>query len=274
MPITKIDNTWKKSLAAKYTRLLNAPGTNELKLKAFFEKNPSLIPAPWMLNHGIHFGFVFPQFKVSTGLTTDFVYLTKSSATWWCVLIEFERPDVSIFKKNSHTAKFSAEFLAGIEQVRDWQLYLKEHRDGFLRYLRPFMRPVTMASNPLKFRYVLVIGRRKDVIASHSKTERFSLFENAEADSTLRVMTYDGLLSEFFESPWIGDRDLLVRKGEKFKFKLLKPRPSQSWSYLTNEAIDLTEKQISQLEKVGVQARGWAEGKGLTDLGRRLSNEK
>ena len=50
-----------------------------------------------MLNHQLHFGVILPQFEISASLKTDYVYLTKSSTSWWCVLVEFESPSGRFF---------------------------------------------------------------------------------------------------------------------------------------------------------------------------------
>ncbi len=71
----------KEEIAGELHRLLEVRGVTELDLKTFFEHYTCAIPTPWLLNHGVHFSFVFPQLPLSPGSITDFVYLTKSSAT-------------------------------------------------------------------------------------------------------------------------------------------------------------------------------------------------
>jgi hypothetical protein len=68
-----------------------------MSIKPFLDANPSFIPTPWLLDHQLHFGIILPQFSLSPGLKTDYVYLTKSSTSWWCVLVEFESPASRFF---------------------------------------------------------------------------------------------------------------------------------------------------------------------------------
>src|ERR1035437_4165267 len=82
----------KAQLVKKYLKILNKADVTEMSIKPFLDANPSFIPTPWMLNHQLHFGIILPQFSLSVGLKTDCAYLTKSSTSWWCVLVEFESP--------------------------------------------------------------------------------------------------------------------------------------------------------------------------------------
>ena len=91
------------SIAAALSTLIDTPLCNEMSLKAFFETYPAVIPTVWRLNHGIHFRLILPQFQLSPSYACDFLYLTKSTATWWCVLIEIESPCARLFQEKAKT---------------------------------------------------------------------------------------------------------------------------------------------------------------------------
>src|SRR5271155_4792748 len=74
---------------AELQSLIDRPGVNELSVKPFFDEYPATIPTmAWLQNHFVHFDFIFPQYPIGDRFQTDFLYLTKSSAEWWCVLVE------------------------------------------------------------------------------------------------------------------------------------------------------------------------------------------
>lgn len=68
----------KNPTLSQYRKLLDDEDVSEEKVQEFLEKHSELIPAPFLLNHGIHFDAVLSKFRISTDLTTDFCYLTAS----------------------------------------------------------------------------------------------------------------------------------------------------------------------------------------------------
>ena len=61
---------------------------NENEIQKFLATNTELIPLPYLLNHQVHFNFIFSKLTISDSLTSDYAYLTKSSAKWVMVLME------------------------------------------------------------------------------------------------------------------------------------------------------------------------------------------
>ena len=52
---------------------------NENEIQSFLIDNTDLLPTPLLLNHGLHFDFIFSKLQISDGLISDFAYLTNSS---------------------------------------------------------------------------------------------------------------------------------------------------------------------------------------------------
>lgn len=71
-----------------------------------------LIPTPHMLNHQLHYNFFISKLPLGQKYKTDFVYLTKSSDSWWIVLMELENQHKKMFKGNYKHAEFSKDFHA------------------------------------------------------------------------------------------------------------------------------------------------------------------
>lgn len=271
-PPSKKEQELKDKLTTGYLKLLNAFGANEMSIKPYLDAHPSLIPTPWMLNHQLHFGIILPQLEISAGLKTDYVYLTKSSTSWWCVLVEFESPSGKFFT-NGDSIKTHSDLNRGLNQLDNWRDYLKEHKAAFLSQLDPLRQPLNR--NPVEFKYVLIMGRRKEFEGSPKKIARYSEYETGAKFTDVRVMTYDAVASEF-EYNRQSFRHTMKRKGNKFAFEKYNPDRGGEhlWSYLTKDDLKLSPKQIVAARKSGVLIDEWLNGKRLANLGRDLSGKK
>jgi antiviral defense system Shedu protein SduA len=228
-PPSEEERKAKAKLVKKYFKLLNAPGATEMSIKPFLDANPSFIPTPWMLNHQLHFGLILPQLEISAALRTDYVYLTKSSTSWWCVLVEFESPSGRLFKNGIGVTTHS-DLNRGLNQIDEWRDYLKKHKEAFLSQLDPIRLPLN--KNPVDFRYVLVMGRRSEFEASTRKIERYSDYETGARHPDMRVLTYDAVASEF-EYNRLSQRHTMKRTGNKFAFEKYNPHQGGEhlWTY-------------------------------------------
>jgi hypothetical protein len=143
-------------LSKSSTSLLEAPATDERSMQAFLEEHPEFLYTPYLLNHGLHRDALISQFRLSTSLTTDFAYLTKSSNLWRLVLVELEPPSVQIFLTDGQATP-SAEFTKRKTQLDEWRDAVRTQKTEILRPLLPLLRP--MDRNRVEFHYLLVIGR-------------------------------------------------------------------------------------------------------------------
>jgi hypothetical protein len=271
-----------RDVIAELTNLIDAPKVNELSLKPFFEEYPATIPtAAWQLNHRVHFDFIFPQYQIGDRYQCDFLYFTKSSAEWWCVLVEIESPSAQLFQRSTKSIKRSAYLNRALDQIQDWKTYLGNHKRDFLDGLADIRIPSHMARNPVSFKYLLVIGRSSDFEGNTAKAERYaSLNESADC----RVMTYDAVVSDLEYTYSVPTRDgkerplhdlnLLVRSGTRFRVKRLVPTPSQMWTYFTPAQLEIEESQLNRARRAGVLVGKWAAGKELSDFGRRCSDTR
>ncbi len=150
------------ALVAAFKNVLNNPPPagrqKEQVVQDYLEQHTELIPTPNRLNHHLHFQSVVSKFPLGTELTTDYLYITKSSDTWRITLVELESPDKSIFTADTRKTTTSAEFNAALNQVRSWKHFLADNKDEVLRRLEPLLRPVNMRCNPVEFHYQLIIG--------------------------------------------------------------------------------------------------------------------
>lgn len=275
MPVKKRSEEEKKAAAKLikgYHRLLDAPDANEMSIKPYLDAHPTLIPTPWMLNHQLHFDLILPQFSISAGLKTDYVYLTKSSTSWWCVLVEFESPSGRFFTGGT-SVKAHADLNAGLSQIDNWRDYLRKNQDAFLSQLDPIRHPISF--NPVQFRYVLVMGRRSEFENSPTKVARYSDYETGTRHPDVRVLTYDAVASEFeYNRP--SPRHTMKRSGNKFVFEVYKPpkHGERLWSYMTRDHLKLSPAQIAVARDSGVRIDDWLKGTRLSNWGRDIYGAK
>jgi antiviral defense system Shedu protein SduA len=271
-PPTREEEDTKAKLVKQYMKLLDSPGANEMSIKPFLDSNPSFIPTPWLLNHQLHFRIILPQFALSAGLKTDYVYLTKSSTSWWCVLVEFESPTSKFFTNGTGVGVHS-DLTRGLNQIDAWRDYLKEHKDTFLAELDPVRQPLNR--NVVEFRYVLVMGRRAEFENSKKKMERYAQYEMGERYKDLRIMTYDAVASEF-EYNRLTHRHTMKRKGNKFAFDRYNPHGygEHLWTHVTKDQLVLTTAQVARARKAGVKIDEWLAGQPLANFGRDIARSR
>jgi hypothetical protein len=261
-------------LASKIARdlstLINDPRSKERDLKAFFDAYPGALPTPWLLNHGVHSEFIFPEYQIGARFKCDYMYLTKSSAEWYCVLVEIESPHAKLFRGRGKDVRTHSNLNIARDQIENGRVYLSKDKGAFLRGLAPILFPFSMAKNSLSFKYVLIIGRT----AKNDPRKDAHLAALNASDDT-HIMTYDSALSDFrYEHrrlPYY-DRSLVVAYGDRFRFKRLVPDSWLGfWWYMTPANLELTPEQVQLAENAGIRAEDWRAGRKLAQRPRELS---
>ena len=246
------------SLIAQLETLLTAPAPpgrqKEQVVQDFLEQHSEFIPTNNLLNHHLHFESVVSKFPLGTELTTDYIYITKSSDIWRITLVELESPEKKIFTSDTKKANTSADFNAALNQVRSWRHYLVEHRHEVLRRLEPLLHP--LAGNPVEFQYQLIIGRSANKNLSPERKQHFrGLIDETEID----ILTFDQLIS------WYKNHDryqkLILRlTGTQFAFKHMHFEPTQILSYMGPDRLVFNSTEITRLKEAGYEMDKWLEG--------------
>jgi Domain of unknown function (DUF4263) len=109
-PPTAVIKDFKKLVSSKQ---------DEQKYQDFLEQNTQFIPREFIQNHGVHFGLVLRKLSMARDYTTDFFYLSKSSADWNGVLVEIEKPHSRYFKENSN--ELHPDFTKALQQIGQWR---------------------------------------------------------------------------------------------------------------------------------------------------------
>lgn len=253
-----------ESLIQQFERLLkDKPPLGRQKeqlVQDFLEQHTELIPTPNLLNHHLHFECVVSKFPLGTELTTDYVYITKSSAVWRITFVELENPDKPIFNADTRRVTTSAEFNAALSQVRSWNLYLQEHRDDVLRRLDPLLRPLNMRVNPIELHFQLIMGGSAN---KNLTPERKRHLHQIEKDSELQILTFDQLVS-WYRNGHRFQKLVLRLTGTQFAFKYMHFEPTQILTFVGPDRLYLSEVERDRLRVAGYEIDKWSTGDLLT----------
>lgn len=191
---------------------LLAQEETESVYQAFLEKHTQLIPRQYEQNHGVHGNLVIRKMPISSDYCTDFLFVSKCSAYWNCVLIEIEKPQSKFFKEG--TLDFHKDFLDATKQILRWRAWfsIDENKDCFVRGTLGSLLggDHPMAKNPCKIKYVLVMGRREEI---GSDPQRRALLRESQKDG-FKIVSYDGLVENLEHR---NELYLVVRKNEFYE---------------------------------------------------------
>lgn len=139
----------------------------ESTMQIFLERHTSIIPTPFLLNHGLHFDAFISKLPIGSRFC-DLAYLTKSSDEWWLVLLELENPHKKLFKGDVDHAEFTADYTQALQQIKDWRTYISDYKNNVVNAIKRMLRP--LSENKVSFKYVLVMGSRKETLASKARS--------------------------------------------------------------------------------------------------------
>lgn len=258
--MTTIDET----LIANFAKVLSDPPPSgrqkEQVVQDFLEQHTELIPTPNRLNHHLHFQSIVSKFPLGTELTTDYVYITKSSDVWRVTLIELESPDKSIFTSDTKKTNTSAEFNAALNQVRSWKHYIDENKSEVIRRLDPLLQPINMRRNPIEFHYQLIIGRSED---KNLSVERKKHFRGLIDETGIDLLTYDQLI-DWYRNDQRYKKLVLRLTGMQYAFKHMHFEPTQILSYVGPDRLSLSTTEVERLKAAGYEMDKWSKGDLLT----------
>lgn len=243
-----------------YFEILDDPSKNENDIQRFLEDHTELIPLPFLLGHYLHDTAIISKFKLGNECVTDFAYLTKCSDYWEFVLIELEDARKKIFTNDKENIYFSADFNHAIDQITSWKVYIDANRDSVLDKLKKFRVP--LGENPVKFKYVLIIGRSSEKLGSEKRTK---MFAHKNGDDT-KIMTYDSVISSCEHLPYIVKKLILSPwKDQGYKIKSV---PSDIdtpiFAYMTPDYLKVDQSELEKLKQQDYQMDAWLAGEPLS----------
>lgn len=136
-------------------------------------------------NFGHHDAYLFPELKLGFEYVVDYALLGKNSDGWHVVFVEFEKADCDFILKNQNSE--SKEVRAGLTQIRNWELWVHNHREYFLKSSGISDKGVDIPI--IRFFYCLVVSRR-DKMDERAKLLRSQI---CYKNSSLKIMSFDRL---------------------------------------------------------------------------------
>lgn len=246
-----------EELRKQYVNLITDKNNTENQLQKFLEENTFLIPLPFLLNHQLHMNCIISKFRIGNEYITDFAYLTKSSDYWELVLIELEDAKKKIFTNNKENIFFHSDFNHAYDQITSWKSYVNQNKEKILFQVDKLRVPLN--DNPVRFKYVLVIGRNSEKVNS---TKKRIMFAEKSTDDVC-VMTYDSLISLYESLCYANERIILSPwKEQGFKIKKLPQKEifTSLFAYLEPEYLQLSKEDIKILKKQDYQIDEWLQG--------------
>lgn len=177
-------------LKTEYFALISK-NPREQEVQEFLEKNTYLIPREFIQNHGLHFNLCIRKAPMGSDYICDFMYLSKSTVQWNCVLIEIEKPTSRYFGKKGE--KFHHEFNSALQQINDWRSWFRNqgNKDHFISNAIGFLKtPIT--HTPIDIKYVLVHGRRSEIENNQIRVDK--VYSQQRDD--FRIMSFDSLAED------------------------------------------------------------------------------
>lgn len=236
----------------------------EQVVQDFLEQHTEFIPTPNRLNHHLHFKSIVSKFPLATEITTDYIYISKSSANWEVTLVELESPDKDLFTADTLRTVATAAFNAALSQVRDWKQLLDEHRQEVIRKLEPLLQPPQMRSNLIQFNFQLVIGRSANKNLTDSRKRHFLRLAQ---ETQINIITYDQLI-DYYRNDEKYKKNVLRLVRTQYEFKSMTAGPGHMLSYMSPGQLLLSQDEFALLTSEGYDMDAWRAGKLLSVNGK------
>lgn len=242
----------------QFVAVLDDSTSSEQTVQEFLERNTPMFYPAYQHNHGVHLAAIITKFKLDTSLTTDFAYLTKSSAEWDLILVELEHPGKQLFTKAGIP---TADLTSAISQVNSWRAFIEKHAGEVIRKIAPLRKPLT--ENRVRFKYVLVIGR---TIAFEKNQIAVDALAQLQRDD-FKILTYDSLIHAYQTKPSL-TLDVLSQKGQKFAFKHRHRTATHIFSWLNSNDVHLEAEDVAFYKSHGYDMDAWLKGQSLAVNGK------
>lgn len=228
-----------ESLSNIYKNLIET-NPKEQMVQEFIENNTHLLPREFIQNHGLHFDLCLRKVPLGSDYITDFMYLSKSSVSWNCVLIEIEKPQSKYFRKDS--TKYHGDFVSALQQMNDWRAWFssEENKKYFFNNSISFLK-TPIINTPINIKYVLVHGRRSETEKNEIRLRKI----NSEQRDDFKIMSFDSL------SENIKSKDALyigVKKNNHIEIQSDKFVGESLFSWLEPDMIKINDNLATDME--------------------------
>ena len=181
-----------EQLAASFLEKLDVESITELDIKRMIKESQGYhIPASLLVdyNFGHHDTFLFPEFKLGTNFTADYLIVGNRSGGHQFLFVECE----SIYGRITVAdGNFGEAITKGIRQINDWKDFLASNfstiTTEFQKYTTKQLPDEFYSFDPTRMNFAVVAGRRDNF---NKRTYR--LARQSKEDSKTSILHYDNL---------------------------------------------------------------------------------
>lgn len=245
-------------LADQYRKLLDEESGEQVYQK-FIEEHTCFIPRDFVQNHGVHLSLVLRKLSFGADYKTDFFFLSKSSDDWNAVSIELEKPGSKFFKAASND--FHSDFNNALQQINRWRAWLSDvpNQQTVLNALQAIRVPSTMRSNPTRYKFVLVHGRRSEYEGNQI---RRSLIAAQERDD-FKIVTFDSLAESLKQK---SDLYVGVRRNEVIEIQGNEIVDQELFTWVDPTMLSVNDVLLSKLKERVANAKPTKFGRRIGDI--------
>ncbi len=216
---------------------------DEQVYQEYLENHTELIPTKdFELNHGVHDDLIIRKMPIGQNYISDFCYLSKNSGEWNIVFIELEKPCKKLFNKDG---KISKELNIGLSQISNWKAHFSDNinREAFIKntVISEIMSINSLKNNPYNFKFILVIGRRKQLEENNEYNKKFHLL----GGENTKIITYDSLYESINQK---SKKYLGIIKNQKLYIKNSNYISSILFQWMNPNYIYIKQSLYNELE--------------------------
>lgn len=244
---------------AALTALLAKVRDAEGPYQALLEEKSELVPVLDLLNHDVQWNSVLSKFSITSDREVDLAIVTKSTDAWRGIFIELEHPGKTLFIDTPHP-DFHSHTRQAIAQVQHWKTAIDKDPPAVRERFRPLMHMGgRWDTNPIDFRYVLIIGRSP---AGGYSEAQANLVHRLAEESQIRLMTWDSVVRHATASKrW----RLNVLAHNKGGFRVKRAQGGTNlFGHFYQDQIHVDDEAEKWFKAQGYDIDSWRAGKLLT----------
>lgn len=163
-----------------FVELLEKRPGEEEAIQQFLAANPFFLSEQLP-----HCHYVIPKFRFGGQYVSDFLLPEMTSGGTFWTFVELEPANAKLVTTKG---QFAERVRGGLQQLRDWELWVEDNRDHAIR-----PRPNGLGLGDIAGIWTwLVVGRRANVNEEFNRLRR-----QATKDKGLTIMTYDRLIERY-----------------------------------------------------------------------------
>lgn len=186
---------------------------SEADVQSFLEKHPWMVPGhstPTGVtgHYPLHCSLIAqPELPGKPSYFPDFMWVSTHSGSWFPTLIEIEKPNRRMFKKNGDT---SADFNHARDQLNQWRSWFSEP-ENVQNFTTMYGIPDHFKNRTRKLSMILIYGRSSEFEGNPNLTKKRAGLAQQDEE----IMSFDRLKStDYLGNALVSDAITVKAKGQ------------------------------------------------------------